>query len=288
MSETRGALDALLHCLELRAEGPDRFSADCEPIRHGRIFGGQVLAQALMAAGLTVDDRPCHSLQAYFLAAGDPSLRVEFETERLRDGRSFSARRVDAKQGDRVLLTLQAAFHASEDGYEHQDPMPEAPRPSDLPNWSELVAQTRARFPESSANWAGIARPLEVRHSVVPSYMGGEPVRDTNYCWMRVEEPLPESPLLHQCILAYASDLALNDSAFRPHSGAGSKPLQAMSSLDHAMWFHEAARVDEWFLYTQRSPKAKSARGFARGEMYTEQGHLVATVGQDSLMRPQL
>jgi len=282
----------LLDCLDLQATsaprpGVDRYRGRCEPSRHGRIFGGQVLAQALMAAGRTTADRAAHSLQALFLEIGDPTQDITFDVERLRDGRSFSARRVLASQGDRVIFTLQASFHALEPGWEHQLHAPSSPAPESLPSAAQLAEQARGRIPPEAAHWAGKPRALEVRHTVAPSYLGGPATLEPNCSWFRSESKLPEDPLLHQCLLAYASDIALNDNAYRPHSGPDEPRLQFMSTVDHAMWFHVPARVDEWVLYYQESPRAAGARGFARGAMYTRDGTLIASTGQDSAMRPQ-
>jgi len=280
-------LRELLDCLTLTPQGEDRFRAPCETSLRGQIFGGQVLGQALMAAGLSVDERPVHSMQAYFLRRGSPELPLDFTVERLRDGRSFSARRVRVAQNDRELLTMQASFHAPEPGYEHQDPMPEAPPPESLPSPAELIEQMRDRFPTAHARWAWKPRPIEMRHVVVPSFLGGEPGRQPSLSWFRADAELPDDPLLHQCLIAYTSDMAFNDNALRAHIGPGEPSLQAMVSLDHSLWLHEPARVDDWLLYVQQSPKAAWGRGFTRGAIYTREGQLVASVGQDSLMRPE-
>jgi acyl-CoA thioesterase-2 len=246
-----------------------------------------VLGQALMAAGLTVTGRPAHSVQAYFLRRGSPEEPLDFRVERLRDGRSFSVRRVRVLQSGRELLTMQASFHAPEPGYEHEDPMPEAPPPESLPSPAELVEIMRDRFPAATAGWAGKPRPIEMRHAVVPSFLGGEPGREPSLSWFRADAELSDDPLLHQCLIAYTSDMAFNDSALRAHVGPGEPPLQSMSSLDHSLWLHEPARADDWLLFVQQSPKAGWGRGFARGVIYSREGRLVASVGQDSLMRPQ-
>ena len=288
----REAVDELLRelidCHRLTAVGEDRFQAPCETSRHGRIFGGQVLGQGLMAAGLTVPDRPAHSMQAYFLRRGSPEKPLEFAVERLRDGRSFSARRVRVLQDGKELLAMQASFHAPEPGYEHEDPMPEVVPPESLPTPDELAEIMRDRFPARSASWAGKPRSIEMRHAVLPSYLGGEPGREPILAWFRADGDLPDDPLLHQCLIAYTSDMALNDAALRAHVGPGEPELQAMSSLDHSLWLHEPARVDDWLLFVRESPKAGWARGFSRGMIYTREGRLVASVGQDSLMRPEL
>lgn len=282
----------LLECLDLEPKAPDSdgrdlFRGRCERRRRsGPIFGGQVLSQALMAAGRTALPLPVHSIHALFLRAGNPDQNIDFEVERLRDGRSFSARRVVARQAGTAILTLQASFHAEEPGYEHQLPVPVAPDPESLPSFRELVEKMRPHFPDQFAEWAGNTRPLEFRFAVPPSYMGGEPSLDPSLTWFRAESELPDDPLLHQCLLAYASDVGLNDNAFRPHSGPDEPALRAMSTVDHAMWFHTPARVDAWTLYFQESPRATRGRGFARGAMYARDGTLIASMGQDSVMRP--
>jgi len=165
--------------------------------------------------------------------------------------------------------------------------MPEAPAPEDLLTADEATETMRDRFPQRSVMWAGSERSIEMRHTVYPSYMGGEACDTPNLAWFRTREKLPDDPTLHQSVLAYASDLSLNDTAYRPHSGPEDRALHSMSSLDHAMWFHAPARADEWILFHQESPRAGHARGYARGTMYTREGTLVASIGQDSLMRPQ-
>jgi len=279
-------LAELLDCLDLAAQGEDRFRGRCEYGRNGRIFGGQVVAQALMAAGRTVTDRPAHSLQALFLRMGDPEESIEFEVERLRDGRSFAARRVLARQRAGVIFSLQASFHALEPGFEHQLPAPQAPDPDTMPTAQSVAKRARAHIPPETAAWACRERPVEIRHTVLPSYLGGEASHEPNLAWFRFEAELPKDPLLHQCLLAYASDIALNDTAYRPHCGPESPGLAAMSSVDHSLWFHVPARADTWTLYQQQSPRAAGARGYANGAMFEQDGSRIASVGQDSVMRP--
>ena len=284
-------LAELLTCLDLETrppapDGSPRFRGQCETSRHGRIFGGQVLAQALRAAGYTAHDRPCHSMQALFLKAGDPLQPIDFEVDLLRDGRSFSARRVLARQGAVAIFSLQASFHAAESGYEHQLPAPKAPDPESMPSAAETVEHQRAVLPPATADWATRPRAIEIRHSVHPTYLGGVPSLEPDLAWFRADARLPDDPSLHQCLLAYASDIGLNDNAYRPHCGPDDPGLHSMSSVDHSMWFHVPARVDDWILYSQKSPRAANARGYARGAMYTRSGVLAASVGQDSLMRP--
>ena len=287
-------LTDLLACLDLEElpagerASRTRFRGRCERGRsHGRIFGGQVLAQALMAAGRTAPERPAHSIQALFLRAGDPAREIDFEVEALRDGRSFSARRVLARQGDATLLSLQSSHHVAEAGYEHQAAAPSAPLPEALPAFAELAREREPHFPEFAKAWAGQPRPLEVRFAQLPSTMGAEAGTSPSSTWFRAEADLPDDPLLHQCLLAYASDIGLNDNAYRAHCSAEEPELDAMATVDHTMWFHVPAAADEWIHYYQESPRAARARGFARGAMYLRDGTLVASTGQDSLMRPQ-
>ena len=281
-------VEELLHCLDVEDRGDDQFIAHCEWRADDHIFGGQVLAQALRAAGHTVQARPVHAVHALFLSRGDSKRPLEISVERMRDGRSFSSRRALVSQGDRLLFSLQASFHIHEEGYHHQFPMPEAPQPDDLPTADEAIETMRHRFPARSASWAGIERAIEIRHTVYPSYMGGEPSDAPNLAWFRTRKKIPDDPALHQSVLAYVSDISLNDNAYRPHSGPDEPDLHSMSSVDHAMWFHAPARADEWILFHQESPRAGHARGYARGTMYTRDGSLIASMGQDSLMRPQL
>jgi acyl-CoA thioesterase-2 len=292
MTDRPALLTDLLECLDLKAlgtspEGRNRFRGRCEHARHGRLFGGQVVAQSLMAAARTLQDRPVHALHGLFLELGEPECDIDFEVERLRDGRSYSARRVLARQRDRVIFSLQASFHAPESGYEHALPAPDAPPPESLPSSQDVLEQALAGSPELVEEWARKPRPVEIRHVLQPSYLGGEPTLEPNRMWFRFAAELPDDPRLHQCLLAYVSDIALNDTAYRPHSGPDQPGLQFMSSVDHAMWFHVPARADAWTLYYQESPRAAAGRGYARGAMYSQDGTHIASTGQDSAMRPE-
>jgi acyl-CoA thioesterase-2 len=238
--------------------------------RWGRIFGGQVLGQALMAAGRTVSaDRRVHSLQSYFLLGGDPEVPIMFEVDRIRDGRSFTTRRVRAFQHGEAIFALSASFHVDEDGPEHQIPMPDAPDPD-----SEQFTDERPG-PRGRPRWQG---PLDLRWFVGEGQTG-------QMLWMRADT-LPDDPLLHACVLAYASDFGLVSSIAQPHSDEPWPTKFMMASLDHTIWFHRAFRVDQWLLYTRHSPAAQGARGLALGSIYTEDGTLVASVAQEGLIRP--
>jgi len=282
-------LDELLQLLDLEEIDQNIYRGQNEARRTGRLFGGQVAAQSLVAAGRTVDGLLPHSLHAYFLRAGDPTTPVLYTVDRIRDGRSFATRRVVAVQRGRAIFNMSASFHTREDSYEHQHDMPAAPNPEDVPTWrdrlSVLQQEVEAKG-EAMPAFPPRERPIDVRHVNAPTYMGGGPDAGPGLVWMRVERKLPDDPLLHLAILTYASDISLLDTTVRPHGRKG--PLGALmtASLDHALWFHRSCRVDEWLLYAQDSPAAFGARGFARGSFFTREGVLVASAAQEGLMRP--
>lgn len=279
-------LDELLSLLDLEEIDPNIYRGHNESGRTGRLFGGQVAAQALVAATRTVEDKAAHSLHSYFLRAGDPSTPVLYTVDRIRDGRSFMTRRVVAVQRGRAIFNMSVSFHDPEPGYEHQVAMPDAPDPEDVPTWSERLAELAKQLPEQSRGWAPRERPIDVRHVTPPTYLGGGPDAGPGLVWMRVERRLPDDPGLHQSILTYASDISLLDNVVRPHGRSGPRGPLMMASLDHALWFHRPCRVDEWLLYAQDSPVATGGRGFARGAFYTRDGSLVASAAQEGLMRP--
>ena len=279
-------LDELLEILDLEEIELDIFRGRNESERRGRLFGGQVAAQALVAAGRTVEARPAHSLHGYFLRPGDPSIPVLYSVDRIRDGQSFTTRRVVAIQHGKAIFNMSASFHAPEPGYEHQLAMPEVPPPESVPSWPERVEQMWSRIPEEARVFAPRPRPIDLRHVDLPTYLGGEPTREPGRVWLRVERGLPDEPLLHQALLTYASDISLLDNIIRPHGRLGTLGPVMMASLDHAVWFHRPLRVDEWLLYAQESPIAAGGRGFARGQLFSRTGALVASVAQEGLMRP--
>ncbi|HTO08903.1 MAG TPA: acyl-CoA thioesterase II [Myxococcota bacterium] len=248
-----------------------------------RLFGGQVAAQALAAAGRTVEGRSAHSLHAYFLRPGDPSLPVLYTVDRIRDGQSFTTRRVVAVQKGQAIFTVAVSFQVRELGYEHQQlEMPAAPPPESLPTWQERAAA----LPQGSFPWTRGERPVDLRHVEAPTFLGGPQRRGGNLVWFRATGALPEDPFFHRCVVAYASDMSLLDTVILPHGRTGPLGALMMASLDHALWFHKDVRADEWLLYAQESPVAAGARGFARGTIFTRAGELVASVAQEGLMRP--
>jgi acyl-CoA thioesterase-2 len=286
--DPRQLLDRLLHVLDLKPQGTDDrgqdvFTGPSQPQPHGRVFGGQVLGQTVMAAGRTVeDDRGVHSMHGYFLRAGDPEQDITFTVERLRDGRSFSARRVHAIQSGEPILSMIASFQRDDPGLDHQDQMPDVPDPESLPTSSEVLGH----IDHPVARYWAHSRPIDVRHVQTPLYLqtGGERVA-RQAVWMKAVAAMPDDPLLHRAVLGYASDFTLLESVLRRHGLTWATPGLKAASLDHAMWWHRPARADEWILYVQNSPSATGARGLGVGRMFTRDGRLVATVAQEGMLR---
>ncbi len=282
------ALDDLLAILDLEAVEVDIFRGVSPMEDRLRVFGGQVAGQALVAAGRTVSggagaSRPVHSLHAYFLRPGDPKIPILYRVDRIRDGRSFTTRRVAAIQRGEAIFHLSASFHAPEPGVSHQEPMPVVPDPEILPTWHERMSP----FAEQLGDWYRRPRPIDVRHI-------GEPVRTVpaasmrppqHQMWLRADGTLPDDPLLHACIVAYASDMTLLDTIMLPHGLIWGQGGSQQVSLDHAMWFHRPLRADNWLLYDQVSPTAAGGRGLATGTIFTRDGLLAVSVVQEGLIR---
>lgn len=277
-------LDELVDLLDLEELDLNIFRGTSPDESRVRVFGGQVAAQALVAAGRTVENAPAHSLHAYFLRAGDPRVPILYEVDRIRDGKSFTTRRVVAIQRGRAIFNLQASFQKREPGLDHQLGMPDAPDPESLPTWAERMAKTLENEPQQVRDWFMRPRPLELRY-----VESSDPERRSQGqdVWLRANGELPDDPLLHQCIVAYASDMTLLDTATLPHGLLWNDPRYMMASLDHAMWFHRDLRADEWLLYAQESPSGAGARGFAWGHLFRRNGELVASVAQEGLIRPR-
>jgi len=279
------AFAELLHLLDLAPDGEDRFQGLSPKDRWQRVFGGQVLGQALIAAWRTVEGRMCHSLHGYFLRPGDPRVPILYRVERMRDGGSFSVRRVVALQKDEVIFLLAASFHIPEEGFVHQAAMPEAPAPDDLPPeqmWRESAA---LGLPEEMRPWFLKERPVEIRPVSPANRYSGEPRAAKQTLWFRAKGDPGSDPALHQAILAYTSDMTLLDTSLLPHGRSLFSPDLQLASLDHAMWFHRPFRADEWLLYVQESPEAAGARSFNRGMLFSRVGVLVASVAQEGLVR---
>jgi acyl-CoA thioesterase-2 len=281
------ALDELLALLELEALEVNLFRGISPDEDRQRVFGGQVAAQALVAAGRTVDsDRRVHSLHAYFLRPGDPNVPIVYEVDRIRDGKSFTTRRVVAIQHGRAIFNLAASFQIIETGPDHQAPMPDVPAPDSLPTFQERVEEQLDRLGPDLAQWMVRERPIDSRPVDDPHWLDPTPRPPEQDVWIRSNGALPDEPLLHACVVAYASDLTLLDTAMLPHAISHRGNQYMIASLDHAMWFHRPFRVDEWLLYHQWSPSASGARGLAGGLIFCGDGTLAVTVIQEGLMRP--
>jgi len=279
------ALDRLLGLLDLEQIDVNIFRGRSPDETVQRVFGGQVAGQALVAAGRTVPaDRPVHSLHAYFIRPGDPAVPLVYTVDRVRDGRSFTTRRVTAVQHGRPIFTLSASFHKAEEGLMHAMPMPQVPPPEDLRRNSERLEEA-----------LGAALPPRFHHSPIDLRSVGaltvEAERDPrlrttqNLVWLRIDGDLPDDPLLHVCLMTYASDLTLLDTVLLGHGVSWFGGHTSGASLDHAMWFHRPFRADQWLLYAQESPIAYGGRGLARGEVFTAGGDLVVSVVQEGLIR---
>jgi len=281
LSVMSSALDALVALLDLERIEVNIFRGHNPDEQRLRIFGGQVAGQALVAAGRTVPpDRFVHSLHAYFLRPGDPRAPVLYEVDRIRDGRSFTTRRTVAIQHGEAIFHLSASFHASEPGVEHQDARPAAPDPRDLPTFQERMKP----WAEQMGDWYHRPRPIDVRYvSAPPRAKEVRPPRQQ--VWFTADGELPDDPLLHACVVAYASDMSLLDSVLLPHGMSWDDGDWMGASLDHAMWFHRPLRADGWMLYDQRSPSASGALGLGMGEIWNEEGDLVVSVVQEGLVR---
>ena len=268
-------LESLLALLDLEPAGTDTFRGRQPETTWQRVFGGQVAAQALVAAGRTVPrERAVHSLHAYFLRPGDTTVPITYAVERLRDGRSFTTRRVVAAQRERTIFTMSASFQAPEAGLEHQEPMPAAGDPDAMP-----TAQERSATDPYLPPWWREFAAFDLRQPADVASGAGWQV------WIRAADRLPDDPLLHVGVLAYVSDLTLLGASLVPHRTAAGPPRVLPASLDHAMWFHRPCRADSWLLYDQASPSASGGRGLATGRIFTVAGALVASVVQEGLVR---
>ncbi len=279
---SQDVVDDLIRLLDLEPIEQNIFRGQSPDEQRQRVFGGQVAGQALVAATRTVDVGTVHSLHAYFLRPGDPTIPILYEVERIRDGRSFTTRRVVAIQHGQPIFHLSASYHTAEQGFEHQlDPPADLPDPESLPDFPTRNAEHAGRL----GDWYSRPRPIDTRY-VGPDALGrsGAKLDPVQYVWMRADGELPDDPILHQCILTYASDMSLLDTVTRPHGVSFLDGEVMMASLDHAMWFHRPFRADRWCLYAQDTPAASGARGLARGSIYQD-GVLVVSVVQEGLVR---
>lgn len=285
-AQPQTALEALLATLNLEPLEDNLFRGSRGTEGWQRVFGGQVLGQALMAAARTVDpSRPAHSMHGYFLLGGDPSREIVYDVDRIRDGGSFTTRRVRAIQHGRAIFSMSASFHKQEDSYDHQTPMPDVPGPDDLPNSKEFIAKFLDKLPENMRRYWEKERPIDLRIADVTRYLSREKKTPIQHIWIRANGRLPDDLAIHQAVLAYASDLTILDTALIAHGKLLFDPDLQLASLDHALWFHRPFRADEWMLYVQDSPSAFGARAFCRGTVYSQTGTLIASVTQEGLVR---
>ncbi len=284
------AIQDVLTILDLEPLEANLFRGRSPQSRWQRVFGGQVIGQALVAACRTVDDvttRPPHSLHAYFLLGGDPKVPIIYEVDRIRDGRSFTTRRVVAIQHGRAIFSTEVSFHVTEDGWSHQFAMPDVPKPDELPSEAEVRDKLLPQMSDAVRRYYERERPIELRPVEYGRYLGEKLEGDRFHVWIRATGRLPDEPAIHQCVLAYASDMTLLDTALVPLGKTVFNEDVMAASLDHALWFHRPFRADEWLLYAQDSPYLGGALGFARGSIFTSDGILVASVSQEGLLRPR-
>jgi acyl-CoA thioesterase-2 len=282
------AVQDLIALLDLEPLEVNLFRGRSPQVGWQRVFGGQVIGQALVAACRTVEDvaeRPPHSLHAYFLLAGDPKVPIIYEVDRIRDGRSFATRRVVAIQHGHAIFTMAVSFHVAEPGLDHQAEMPDVPGPEQLPSDAEIRERVLPMMPDPVRRYYERERPIELRPVEFERYLGTKFPDGRFNVWIRTTGPLPDAAAIHQCVLAYASDMMLLDAALIPHGRTVFEKTIMAASLDHALWFHRPFRADDWLLYAQDSPNASGARGFSRGLIFARDGTLVASVAQEGLIR---
>jgi acyl-CoA thioesterase II len=279
------AVQSLIEILDLERLEVNLYRGMSPQVGWQRVFGGQVIGQALVAATRTVEARLVHSLHAYFILPGDPKVPIIYEVDRIRDGGSFTTRGVKAIQHGKAIFSMMASFHREEAGFSHQAPMPDVPPPEDLPGEEEMRKGVLPTMPEPVRRYFERERPIEMRPVEFKRYLSRDYREPRFNVWMRATQKLPDDPAIHQCVLAYASDMMLLDSALIPHGRTVFQKSIQGASLDHALWFHRPFRADEWLLYAQDTPNAESALGFARGLIYSREGRLVASVAQEGLVR---
>jgi acyl-CoA thioesterase II len=278
-------VETLLSVLDLEPLERNLYRGRSPQVGWQRVFGGQVIGQALVAAARTVEGRGAHSLHGYFMRPGDPAVPIIYEVDRIRDGSSFATRRVVAIQHGAAIFTMSASFQIAEEGLDHQFEMPNVPPPEDLPSEAELLAIYLKSGSEPVRRYWQMPRPIEMKPVDLRHYTSRDRLEPRNLIWVRATEKLPDDPDIHRCVLAYASDLTLLDTSLFAHGRMVFDHDLQVASLDHAMWFHRPFRADEWLLYATDSPSASGARGFSRGSLFSRDGRLVASVAQEGLIR---
>ena len=281
------AIADLLSILDLERIEKDIFRGRSPQVGWQRVFGGLVISQALVAAARTVDNRPPHSLHAYFILPGDPSVPIVYEVDRIRDGKSFATRNCVAIQHGRAIFSLSASFHQPEKGLDHFVAMPDVAAPETLPSEAEIRERYGHLMPANVRRWFNEDRPIEMRPVDPEHYLATTAPREkpVQYVWFRAAGPLPDDPAIHRAVLAYLSDMTLLDTTLIVHGKSIFQPEIQVASLDHALWFHRPFRADEWLLYAQDSPSSSNALGLTRGAIYTLEGLLIASVTQEGLIR---
>jgi acyl-CoA thioesterase-2 len=279
------AVQTLLEILDLERLEVNLYRGMSPQVGWQRVFGGPVIGQALVAATRTVEDRLVHSLHAYFILPGDPKVPIIYEVDRIRDGGSFTTRGVKAIQHGKAIFSMMASFHREEQGFSHQAPMPDVPPPEELPSEEEMRKGILPTMPEPVRRYYERERPIEMRPVEFKRYLSPDHREPRFHVWMRATQKLPDDPAIHQCVLAYASDMMLLDSALIPHGRTVFEKSIQGASLDHALWFHRPYRADDWLLYAQDTPSAENALGFARGLIFSRDGKLVGSVAQEGLVR---
>ncbi|WP_049803166.1 acyl-CoA thioesterase II [Bradyrhizobium japonicum] len=280
------SLKEVLDILEPERIETDRFRGRSPRLRWGYVFGGQFVAQALAAAEQTVcEDQAAHSVHGHFLQAGDECKPITYHVERIRDGKSFATRRVNAIQDSRTVFTLTASFQRYEAGLEHQDPIPRMPAPQGLLSQAQLARNYIDRIPKTAREQLSFEGAIEIRPVDPVDLLKPEAKPPVSSVWYRAVGKLPDRPALHRYLLAYVSDLSLLSTVMRPHAITWATPGMQAASLDHSVWFHRSFRFDEWLLFVMDSPSASGARGLTRGRFFTQDGHLIASACQEVLIR---
>jgi acyl-CoA thioesterase-2 len=279
------AVQDLLDILDLEELDLNLFRGRSPQAGWQRVFGGQVIGQALVAAVRTVEGRPPHSMHAYFILPGDPKVPIIYDVDRIRDGKSFTTRCVTARQHGHPIFSMLVSFQSHEAGLEHQAKMPDVPMPEDLPSEQDVRRKMLPTMPDPVRRYYERERPIELRPVEYDRY-GGKKYPDGKFhLWIRTTGKLPDTPALQECVLAYASDMTLLDAALAPHGRTLFEKDFMAASLDHALWLHRPFRADDWLLYAQDSPNLYGSRGFSRGLIFTRDGTLVASVAQEGLVR---
>jgi acyl-CoA thioesterase-2 len=279
------AVAELLTILDLERIEENIFRGRSPQVGSRHVFGGLVVAQALVAAARTVEGRTPHSLHGYFLLLGDPAVPIVYEVDRIRDGKSFTTRRCNAIQHGRAIFSLSASFQIEEAGFEHAFSMPKVPFPESLPTETEMLRRPDAAMPEAMRRWFAQDLPIEVRPVDLPRYVRHQTGALEQQVWLRATGPLPGDPAIHRAVLAYLSDMTLLGAVLAAHGHSVFDTGLQVASLDHALWFHRPFRADDWLLYAQDSPNSCGARGLARGLLFSHDGRLVASVVQEGLIR---